>query len=69
MLAQVEPKNATNSTWPPKPPVPGFVSTANATGVAPAFIKGTAPAGDDGKEAMIDAGESNMFLDERTEAA
>ena len=49
--------------------IPGFVGVAAATGLPPAFINGQAAAGADGKLAIIDAGESEVFLDGRTEAA
>lgn len=47
----------------PTPPVPGFVSTASASAAT------VNSQGADGKEAIIDAQDSEQFLDERTDKA
>ena len=49
--------------FPPVPPVPGFVATAAAT------ASNTNKKGADGKEAIIDAQDSEKFADEATEKA
>lgn len=49
--------------FPPVPPIPGFVGTAAAT-AGNLDMKGA-----DGKESIIDAQESEQFLDDRTEMA
>jgi len=49
--------------FPPPPPIPGFVATAVGT-AGNLDMKGA-----DGKEAIIDAQDSEQFLDDRTEKA
>lgn len=49
--------------FPPVPPPPGFIATAAAT--AP----NTDKKGADGKASVIDAQESEQFLDDRTDKA